>query len=288
MYDEIAWPVIEERWAVNMIRSAFKLHFPGDGECVMKPLQKEPHGSHVTEITVICNDACQFKDDPQKATWKEVIVTKEPLRLQVFNLVSHARRMFRSLVYTSNQKFSLHSLSSVDRKLEREIFFKFKDEAGSFKNGLQTNRLLKSNAKIKNFLEKSLMYHRAFCKESFPLYFLRILIFGWELMKFCEAHPADHCTGLITALRLNCIRILKLVVPQSLVVLIGCFLELARIQSKRLFCEGEQLHPRRSNALMILLLLFPRSPLKLYTSLSLCATWTLQMQQNGSGFPKIS
>jgi thiol-disulfide isomerase/thioredoxin len=148
VYDEIAWPVIEERWAVDMIRSVFKLHFPQEGECVMKPLlQKDPHGSHVTEITVICNDAIQFKDDSQKSTWKEIIVTKEPLRLQVFNLVSHARRMFRSLVYTSNQKFSLHSLSSVDRKLEREIFFKFKDEAGSFKKRVANESTLEIRRK---------------------------------------------------------------------------------------------------------------------------------------------
>lgn len=152
VYDEIAWPVMEERWAVNMIRSVFKLHFPNDGECVMKPLlQKEPHGNDVSEITVICNDAIQFPDDPQKATWKEIIVTKEPLRLQVFNLVSHARRMFRSLVYTSNQKYSLHSLPSVDRKLEREIFFKFKDEGGSFKKRVSnesTLEIIRKNQKL--------------------------------------------------------------------------------------------------------------------------------------------
>jgi thiol-disulfide isomerase/thioredoxin len=148
VYDEVAWPVIEERWAVNMIRSVFKLHFPNEDECVMKPLlQKVPHGSHITQITVLCNDAIQFKDDPQKATWKEIIVTKDPLRLEVFNLVSHARRMFRSLVYTSNQKFSLHSMSSVDRKLEREIFFKFKDEAGSFKKRVANESTLEIKRK---------------------------------------------------------------------------------------------------------------------------------------------
>jgi hypothetical protein len=148
VYDEIAWPVIEERWAVNMIRSVFKLHFPNDGECVMKPLlRKEPHGSHDTEITVICNDAIQFPDDPQKSTWKEIIVTKEPLRVQVFNLLSHTRRMFRSLVYTSNQKFSLHSLPSVDRKLDREIFFKFKDEGGSFKKRVANESTLEIRRK---------------------------------------------------------------------------------------------------------------------------------------------
>jgi hypothetical protein len=241
VYDEIAWPVIEERWAVDMIRSVFKLHFPQEGECVMKPLiQKDPHGSHVTEITVICNDAIQFKDDPQKSTWKEIIVTKEPLRLQVFNLVSHARRMFRSLVYTSNQKFSLHSLSSVDRKLDREIFFKFKDEAGSFKKRVANESTLEVDARTRSCSEMSLMCLRAYYKALFLPFYSKILIFGWELMRFCEARQVARCIGLITALKQKSIRVLSLAAPPLLVARIGNFQESVPTPSRQRFFAGEQ------------------------------------------------
>jgi hypothetical protein len=266
--------VIEERWAVNMIRSVFKLHFPQEGECVMKPLlQKDPHGSHVTEITVICNDAIQFKDDPQKATWKEIIVTKEPLRLQVFNLVSHARRMFRSLVYTSNQKFSLHSLSSVDRKLEREIFFKFKDEAGSFKKRVANESTLEIRRKNQKLFGEESYVPSRFCKALFPLFYSRILIFGWELMRFCEVRQVARCIGLITALKPKFIRILNLVAPQSLVDLIGNFQESVPTQSKQRFLRRGTVTPRTQHCIDDLAATFPRTlHLKRYRLHSLFVT----------------
>ena len=50
--------------------------------------------------------------DPTKdhATWKEVIVCRERSVVHVYNLVSHGRKIFRSLVYTNDSRFCLHSL----------------------------------------------------------------------------------------------------------------------------------------------------------------------------------
>ena len=50
--------------------------------------------------------------DPRKAdaTWKEILVWKDRKVVHVFNLVSHGRKMYRSLVYSSDNRLALHSL----------------------------------------------------------------------------------------------------------------------------------------------------------------------------------
>lgn len=82
-----------------------------------------------TEARLIGCDGSD-KDD---ATWKEVVVSKTRGVVQVFNLISSGRRMFRSLVYSSNARFSLHSLppSLGDRSNSTPKSLQF--AAGDFK-----------------------------------------------------------------------------------------------------------------------------------------------------------
>lgn len=72
--------------------------------------------------------------DPTKdhATWKEVLVWKDRRVVHVFNLVSHGRKMFRSLVYTNDSRFCLHSLppNTHDRSTISSSVVR---EAGDFK-----------------------------------------------------------------------------------------------------------------------------------------------------------
>lgn len=102
----------------------------------------------LSEMHFLLNDAPQYASDKMRATWKECVVYQYPEPyLEVYNLVPHARCMYRSLIFSSNQKFSLHSLSPLpmtwkDRKDIRSKAF----AAGDF-----TSRI---------YCESSLEIHR--------------------------------------------------------------------------------------------------------------------------------
>lgn len=53
----------------------------------------------------------EFKTLEQDATWKEFILLRNRNVLHVFNLLSHGRRIFRSLIFSSNARFSVHGLA---------------------------------------------------------------------------------------------------------------------------------------------------------------------------------
>ena len=61
----------------------------------------------IEQLTLIGCDRAAKPD----ATWKEVIVLRHRRDVLVYNLVSHGRRMFRSLVYASEGAFALHSMA---------------------------------------------------------------------------------------------------------------------------------------------------------------------------------
>ena len=46
--------------------------------------------------------------DKDYATWREIVVLRHHGVVHMHNLVSHGRRMYRKLVYSSNTAFSLH------------------------------------------------------------------------------------------------------------------------------------------------------------------------------------
>lgn len=49
--------------------------------------------------------------DKEDATWKEVVVLRHRKLVLAYNLISHARRMYRVLIYASDHRFSLHNLA---------------------------------------------------------------------------------------------------------------------------------------------------------------------------------
>ena len=48
--------------------------------------------------------------EKENATWKEVVVRRDRQLVLAYNLISHGRRIFRTLVYCSDHRFSVHSL----------------------------------------------------------------------------------------------------------------------------------------------------------------------------------
>ena len=108
-YAQTLHPVPSERWVqmllVPIIRSlfppckklAYPLFFPAT------PLDPEASVAHLLAF-----------DPPSKkspsGTWKEIFVFRNLNTVHVYNLISHGRRVYRSLIFTSHSKCALHSL----------------------------------------------------------------------------------------------------------------------------------------------------------------------------------
>jgi hypothetical protein len=73
--------------------------------------------------------------DPRKldATWKEVLVYRNRRIVQVFNLVSHGRRLYRTLIYSSDNRFALHCLPPNTNDRSSSLPACVVAEAGDFK-----------------------------------------------------------------------------------------------------------------------------------------------------------
>ncbi|RNF03803.1 hypothetical protein TraAM80_05547, partial [Trypanosoma rangeli] len=141
VYDEAPWPVRAERWAVDLVRAVLREVFPGASmkyfpvaearDAAAEEQHEDGAGSAVRVMRFVMNDAPQYEDEDERATWKELIAYKHPApHFHVFNLVSHGRKMYRSLVFTSNQRYCLHSLALVKRPREREQLYLTAFQAG--------------------------------------------------------------------------------------------------------------------------------------------------------------
>lgn len=108
----------------------------------------EAEEDDLSEMHFILNDAPQYTTERTRATWKELVAYKYPEPyLEVYNLVSHGRCMYRSLVFSSNQKLSLHSLPSLPLRWKEGKEIRSK----AFAAGLITDRI---------YCESSLEIHR--------------------------------------------------------------------------------------------------------------------------------
>ena len=64
----------------------------------------------------VCRLVGMSKEDKPHATWKELVVYRDRGMVHVYNLLSHGRRMYRSLVYTSAARFSLRAMKPCHMK----------------------------------------------------------------------------------------------------------------------------------------------------------------------------
>ncbi|GET91119.1 hypothetical protein, conserved [Leishmania tarentolae] len=149
--DDNPWPHKEERWAVNMLRGILRAAFPNgmkfyplapalstvaardagneeEGECLMVP------ALHHYEMRFLMNDAPQYENETDRATWKEAVAYRYPQpRIEIYNLVPHARKMYRSLVYSTNQRYCLHSMALLTGTRTRESLAVTAFQAGELK-----------------------------------------------------------------------------------------------------------------------------------------------------------
>lgn len=99
-----------EAWLADFLAPLLRIIFPADDEKkkisykLLLPRVVMSANSPMCRL-MGCSDA-----DKENATWKEVVCWRARKVLHVFNLVSHGRHTYRSLVYTNDSRFSLFPL----------------------------------------------------------------------------------------------------------------------------------------------------------------------------------
>jgi hypothetical protein len=163
--DEAPWPVSDERWAIDLLRRVLKEAFPNPGEMKYKPLaissedmaaalqtNEEEEAGQGSSFRLIMNDKPQYEKEEDRNTWKEIVITKDPRQLLVFNLVPHARGTYRSLVFCTDQRLALHSLALLRRPRDAHSLKYLHYQAGELKRRVQNEGSLeiwRFNAQIR-------------------------------------------------------------------------------------------------------------------------------------------
>eukprot|EP00796_Vickermania_ingenoplastis_P003610 gene3610-2550_t len=129
---ETPWPVPSERWAVDLLRSVFP------AALLQAPPVTTAEGTHEGGLMrFLLNDGTAFPDNLEQATWKEFVAVKDPVPyIEVYNLLSHGRRMYRSLIYTTNQRLSLHSMALLQATVKEDTV-----QLRAFEAGIITARI---------------------------------------------------------------------------------------------------------------------------------------------------
>ena len=101
----------QEHWIADVLQSVvlyFYPPFPPDKRIDYKLLLPSETTAADSRRVKLLGCVANKEED---ATWKEIVVFRDRNLVQVFNLVSHARHMYRVLVYSSDHRFSLHGLA---------------------------------------------------------------------------------------------------------------------------------------------------------------------------------
>lgn len=111
LYSDVPHPVAIERWATEYLRPVLLSLFPNTPSTKMGYKLLLPTETLKEEDTVCRMIGRDINEkEPDKMTWKEVVIYKDPRVIHAFNLVSHGRRMWRSQIYSSDGRYSLQSL----------------------------------------------------------------------------------------------------------------------------------------------------------------------------------
>eukprot|EP01107_Rhizomastix_libera_P015447 TRINITY_DN5841_c0_g1_i1.p1 TRINITY_DN5841_c0_g1~~TRINITY_DN5841_c0_g1_i1.p1 ORF type:complete len:4156 (-),score=944.82 TRINITY_DN5841_c0_g1_i1:134-11092(-) len=106
-YSEDPHPVESEKWAVELLAPVIISEYPPQKPLSYPILFTEQFtGESCKTLRAIGCDS----PDKEDCTWKEFIAYKESKLVQVYTLVSHGRQIYRTLIYTSDNRKSLHGL----------------------------------------------------------------------------------------------------------------------------------------------------------------------------------
>ncbi|RMX67281.1 hypothetical protein DD238_002126 [Peronospora effusa] len=114
IYAEKEHPHADEEWFVDLIGNTLRLMYPPVPDDKKMPctlfLPRDPLPATAIRVHLIGLDrGSDAKDKESIATFKEIVAYRAMKVMHVYALVSHGRRLYRKLIFTSNSRFSLHS-----------------------------------------------------------------------------------------------------------------------------------------------------------------------------------
>jgi thiol-disulfide isomerase/thioredoxin len=118
-------PLPQEVWLVEALQPVLEAIYPPGPAALDYPLYmpQEPLAANASECRLL---GLAYADKPQ-ATWKEFVVLRHHKTVHVFNVLSHGRRMYRQLIYSSNTRFSLEGFEmnalTATRPLPEDVRF---------------------------------------------------------------------------------------------------------------------------------------------------------------------
>ena len=96
-----------EKWVINLVQPLLVASYPPpDGMPYILYFPEKPLPANASVSILLGCDG----SDKEDATWREFVVLRNRQVVNVYNLVSHGRKMYRSIIFSSNSKFCLHSL----------------------------------------------------------------------------------------------------------------------------------------------------------------------------------
>ncbi|CAH0482965.1 unnamed protein product [Peronospora belbahrii] len=106
-------PHADEEWFVDLVGNTLRLMYPPVPDSKKLPftlfLPSDPLPATASCVHLIGLDCgADAKDNEKIATFKEIIAYRAMEVMHVYALVSHGRRLYRKLIFTSNSRLSLH------------------------------------------------------------------------------------------------------------------------------------------------------------------------------------
>ncbi|TDH74318.1 hypothetical protein CCR75_003035 [Bremia lactucae] len=114
IYSEEEHPHADEQWFVDLVGSTLRLLYPSEPDEKRLPytlfLSSNPLSAESETIRLIGLD--RSSNDNEKdylSTFKEIVAYRSMKVIHMYALISHGRRLYRKLIFTSNSCLSLHS-----------------------------------------------------------------------------------------------------------------------------------------------------------------------------------
>uniref|UniRef100_M4BT12 ubiquitinyl hydrolase 1 n=1 Tax=Hyaloperonospora arabidopsidis (strain Emoy2) TaxID=559515 RepID=M4BT12_HYAAE len=114
IYAEKEHSFVDEYWFVDLIGNTLRVVYPPEPDNKKLPytlfLPNEPYPANATRVNLIGLDrGSDDKDKKKLATFKEIVAYRRMKVVHIFALVSHGRRLYRKLIFTSNSRLSLYN-----------------------------------------------------------------------------------------------------------------------------------------------------------------------------------
>jgi hypothetical protein len=181
-------------WANQLLMGVVQALFPPDVKAIdyklFQATGSDPNASHIRLLGL------DTVKNEKRQTWKEVVASNTYQTVECFNLVSSGRRLYRSLVYSTNVKFSLHGLP-VNQENTGSVPPIIRHAGGNFKqqqekqDSLVITRAMKSVATSENSNEREMYLPPRLLQGIVPSVLLESFQFWQDDDRVIRGEPHD-------------------------------------------------------------------------------------------------